>query len=238
MESAFSSFKNSQVAKAASLKYDGTPFEYVIDNAKKGEKDALYYLVLQSLKQLASAFYTFYKKNWKTMDRDESSHEFFNDFLIKINDLLLEGEGPVFTFNQDKFAEKDDAFLFNRFGYYMYQYAMALAKKKGEEAQEEESEMSSVDVNENMADERKVSTGPFSGKEKFMKFLGKKFPQGYTVMIMLADRVPPEDIWTGMGVTKQRFYQITAKVAKMYDEFKKRVQNESVIMAVKTVSNR
>lgn len=232
MESAFSSFRDSAVAKRALLKYGDTPFDYVIENARAGEKDALYYLVLQSLKPIASAFYIFYKKNWQTMDRDEASHEFFNEFLIKMYEYTAKGEGPIFSFNRNKFSQKEDEFILNKFRYYMYSYAMALAKKMEQDVAEQDIDSEAMD---DVPDTKKANT-PFEGREDFIEYLRRVKPQYYDVMAMLADRVPTQDIYNGLGITKSRFYQITGEIKKMYSAFAKRkIKNESVVMAVKAL---
>jgi hypothetical protein len=198
MQSAFTMFKQSKQVKDASLRYDKTDFSYIVDHAKLGDKEAIYYLISTSLSPIAKAFLTSYIGN-RDIDKEEineKSHEFFNEFLTYIFRLTIEKKiGPFFKFDPEVFVQNENEFILNKFKYYMYAYAKRLGthlhrkemKWKNQEVGEEEfnavhgGKEGDVNAYEELPDVsapspevNKKTDNPLLDNEEFMAFLKMK----------------------------------------------------------------
>jgi len=157
MKSAFTIFKNSEQAKSASLKYSGTPFSYVLEQAQGGDKNALYFFVLQCLNVIVSAYVKFYiaGRIFEKEDISEKSHDYFNNFVAYLYTLTNTEKGPFFSFTRNVFiTDQDDTFILNKFRYYMYRYAQKIAGDMYEEEKEiKDQEIEQSEYNRKMSGE-------------------------------------------------------------------------------------
>jgi hypothetical protein len=205
MQSAFTLFKNSTYAKNAQLKYHNTPFSYIIDAAQVKDKDAIFYLVLRSLKAIAASFLKFYVRGRMINDMEEKSGDYFNEFLAVLLEQTEEEKGPFFTFKADTFTpeqQSDDEFLINKFRYYMYGYSSRIAIKmyKEEEKPEElameygseddnNEEIKPVEVEELASKEKTaedvITDDIFLDNEEFMSYLKQKKPVWYKMLMLI-----------------------------------------------------
>jgi hypothetical protein len=247
MESAFTVFKNSKNAKDASLKYSGTPFSYVLEQAQAGDKEALYFFILQSLDVVATAFMSLGIRGTVESgkeDINEMSHDFFNTFITTLYTLTAKHKGPFFTFDSSKFMSQEDTFIFNKFKYYMFRYAEQVGKKMygeeaeikgqelGQEAREEgehenrEDYLTSLDQKPDTREpgEDQQSKDFVDNNKKFMDFLrggGPVAKKYYKTLMMLAAGESAKDVMaaTGLGSDRSGLWNRKKAIKKAYDKF-------------------
>jgi len=247
-KTAFSMFSNSVQAQRAKSKYEGETFMDTFEHAKEGDRDAIVYLLVECMPQIASVFKKSYPniKSLFGLGYTELSHEYFNDFLYSVFHSHTQGRGIFLKFKPEVFKEKDDDFLLNKLGYYVMQYAKTYWNKKIRDEKEgkvdsldsvtskKDDSVTMKDELESNFDNLEDSAVENSEKEDFILFLkslaGRRTDADKkkleTLIRLKYDDVPSEDILKALNITRFAYYRMLDSLKEVYKLYVQHLQAE------------